>query len=231
MKAYTLFILAFVLIQSTVVVAQETQWYVGVAGGATSVKDLPGPDDIREAIGQEIDIGRANFPQDNSLDDTDTFWKVFSGYQFNPYFGLELFYADLGEARAKWSAADFSGFPFFSGGKVGGSYDYSAQTVGMYLVASYPFSSGFHIYGKAGAHYYDVEVTAQSFSSGLAFPETHVTETFDDKGAGFAFGAGLGYDFSPRWGVILDWERFEGISSERADIATDAVSAGLRYRF
>ena len=213
------------------VAAEDTPWYIGVAGGATEITDFPTPDDVRDAVGQEIDIGNANFPQENSLDDRDTAWKLFMGYNFNPYIGLEAFYADLGEANAKWSAAYLSGFPFIGGGKVGGSVDYSAETVGLYLVASYPFTERFSFHGKAGAHYYDAEVTVKAFSEGLAFVDTSISKTADDTGTDFVFGAGLVYDFSPRWGVTVEWERFSGVGFEGVDLDIEVLSAGLLFRF
>jgi hypothetical protein len=61
------------------------------------MRDLPTPEDIRDAIARETDISAANFPQKISMEDTDTAWKLYAGYWFNAHFGLELSYADLGE--------------------------------------------------------------------------------------------------------------------------------------
>ena len=79
----------------------------------------------------------------SGIDDSDTGFKVFGGYNFNENFGVEVSYFDFGEASAELSGDSVS---------VGVS-GLSASAVGRL-----PVSEMFSLYGKLGFASYDVDV-------------------------------------------------------------------------
>lgn len=70
--------------------AAEPGFYLGASGGQTSV------DKTSEAIGNAIIEGN-NF----KVDDDDTAWKAYVGYQYLPWLGFEAGYGDFGSFSSK----------------------------------------------------------------------------------------------------------------------------------
>ena len=80
---------------------------------------------------------------DGALDDEDTAFSAFGGYQFTPYFGLEAGFADFGEIEPLGSA----------GPKLEGDSGY------LVAVGTVPFTDSFSAYAKAGVNVWDVEAS------------------------------------------------------------------------
>ena len=76
-----------------------------------------------------------------TCDDKATVWKIFGGYQFNPYLGFELGLSDMGD----WPAS----VPGL------GAATAKFRVFGMTLVGTYPLSKRFDVYGKAGVFMWD----------------------------------------------------------------------------
>jgi len=108
-------------------------WYVGAGIGSAH---LTGGAD-------SIDPGAAGSSV-LDLDDDDTGWKVFLGYQLNPYFAAELSYADLGEFSETHAAG---------AGTVTNTVKPSAWCLDG--VGSLPFDSGLSLLAKLGACRWD----------------------------------------------------------------------------
>lgn len=141
-----------------------------------------------------------------SVDGTDTGFKIFGGYQFNPYFGLELAWVDLGTAKYSGS---FAGFPVTGGSVKTDGFNFSA-------VGTYPFGSGFAVFGKVGAFAW--ESRQNDVTAGTPFSNK-------ESGGDVFFGVGVSYDFTRNIGVRAEWERFKAVG----DI--DLLSVGLAYKF
>jgi OOP family OmpA-OmpF porin len=141
-----------------------------------------------------------------SVDGSDTGFKVFGGYQFNPYFGVELAWVDLGKAG-------YSG-TFFGAPVTGGT----VKTSGLNLsaVGTLPLGSGFAIFGKAGVFAW--EAKANDVTGGVPF-------SAKDDGGDLSLGIGASYDFTKNFSIRAEWERFKAVG----DI--DLLSIGLVYKF
>ncbi|WP_168198903.1 outer membrane beta-barrel protein [Luteimonas granuli] len=113
------------------------------------------------------------------IDDEDTAFQVFGGYQFHPNFGVELGYTDFGEV-------DFDTAP--------GSLE--ADTVSLVAVGTLPFTERFSGYAKAGFHSWDAEAR----SAGLRA---------DDDGTDPTYGLGLQYRFTDNVALRGEYSRFE----------------------
>ena len=139
--------------------------------------------------------------------DTDTAVKIFGGYMFNPYLGLELDYVNFGtfmgsSPREEWSATglDFS----------------------VVVVLPFPdIYSNFSLFGKFGANAWSVDDNLPAFG----FVSASGTD------ASYGFGAEVG--LSRNAGLNLQWERFTNVGDPnvtgRSDL--DLITLNFVYHF
>jgi OOP family OmpA-OmpF porin len=160
-------------------------------------------------------VGQSDFNDGNvvpdlitsgTVDGKDTGFKIFGGYQFNPYFGLELAIVDLGEASY---SGTFGGVPVVGGTVDAWGFNFSA-------VGTLPLGAGFALFGKVGLFVYEAE--ANDVTGGLPF-----TGTSDDTNV--SFGVGASYDFTRNFRIQVEWERFEAVDT------IDLLSIGVVYKF
>lgn len=97
-----------------------------------------------------------------------------------------------------------------------------AQGVKLSVVARVPIG-GFNAFAKLGALYGQTRVSADP-AAGVA--------TGTERGWGVAYAAGVGYDFTPQMGMVLEWNRDEYRMPGRGGRQDlDSVSVGLVHRF
>ena len=149
--------------------------------------------------------GRSDFgscPGFASCDTKDTGFRLYGGYQFNPWLGVELGYAHLGETTA--SVAGNSASIKASG--------WTAQAVG-----SFPVINRVAVFGKLGA------IHGESKTGG-AFGSRK------DIGTNLAYGLGVRYAVTNTLDVTGEWERlrFDGPGGSN-DV--DLLSVGIRVKF
>lgn len=140
------------------------------------------------------------------MDNTGFAGKIFGGYRFSPYFGLEGGYADLGRA---------SGPAFFS------VHSWTLAAVGRI-----PFGTGFNLQGKVGA----------AFNRAQGFVDTHYrTGVLLGAGVGYDFPNGVGvlaeYEYFGRAGDATTVDPATGAitGTGRADVHLFSVSGMVRF--
>jgi len=155
-----------------------------------------------------INLGRPDFKNGcgngvYTCDNPNVGMSLYTGGFFNEWFGMELGYMNTGKAD-----------------RAGG--DTSAQGVSVNLVARAPMGA-FNVFAKGGAIYGQTKVSTGILSDVPAGKR---------RGWGGTYGAGIGYDFTPSSGVVLEWTRnemrFPGIS-DRQNV--DLTSLGYVHRF
>jgi OOP family OmpA-OmpF porin len=190
-------------------VAADPGWYLGGNGG-------PSQTDVDEdRIAAEL---LAQGFATTSMDDNerDTGFKVFGGYQFNKYFGIEGGYYDLGDFG-------YTSFTVPQGtlhGVLG------ARGLNLDAVLSMPFTPKFSAFVRAGAAYSEVRGSFEGTGLvNVVQPNSESNET------NYKFGAGFEYMFTPRFGMRLEGERYRIDDSvgNKGDI--DLYSAGVLFRF
>jgi opacity protein-like surface antigen len=141
-----------------------------------------------------------------SCDDTDVGWKVFGGYQFSRFLGVEGGYVDLGEA----SGTD----------TVSGLGNVDAEMWGVFVsgVGTLPIGDRFGLFGKIGAAYTDIEVSSSTQGSD------------SDDGIGLTFGVGGFMNILRNLSIRLEWERFQDAGGD-AELDVDLISVGVAYKF
>jgi OOP family OmpA-OmpF porin len=189
--------------------ADDTGWYLGGNVGQSKAK---------------IDDTKINntllsdgFTSATIIDnDHDTGYKLFGGYQFNPYFALEGGYYDLGK------------FGFNATTQPPGTLNGSIKVNGIDFDALgfIPFTEHFSAFGRVGMNYSN----ARDSFSGTA--PLNISQPDPDKRAlNYKFGVGLQYAFTDALAMRLEAERYriDDAVGNKGDI--DLVSVGLVYRF
>lgn len=184
-----------------------------------AVLALGGPVAASQAAAQGFyiggSVGKSDFDDNNAIpglitsgtvDGSDTGFKIFGGYQFNPNFGVDLAWVDLGKASY---SGTFSGLPV-----TGGTVKTSGLNVSA--VGTLPLKSGFALFGKVGFFAWDAK--ANDTTGGVPFSGS-------ENGTDVSFGVGASYDFTKNIGIRAEWERF------KAEGDINLLSVGLVYKF
>lgn len=177
---------------------QAAEWYGGASVGQSKAKDIV----------CDLDITC-------SSDDTDTGWKIYGGYQFNPNGAIEFGYVDLGKAK-------ISGTDSFLGA-TSASWETTGLTAA--LVGSMPVGQNVGLIGKLGLFNWDLDLNVSSsvFGSGSE----------SASGTDLTFGLGLKVDLSKMTGIRVEWERFKdvGDNNTTGQSDVDLLSVGFVFKF
>lgn len=189
------------------------QWYAGAAVGESraSFRDASTADQL-------IDLGFLD--ASTGADRSGTMYRLYGGWRFHRYFSMELGYTDLGKYRMRTTVSP------------PGTLDTSIRTEGadLSLVGMYPVWDRLQVLGRVGAY------AARTRAS---FGGTGSVEVIDGAGSqsrhstNAVYGAGLVYDFNPRWSVRAEWSRYEKLGTALTGGEFDASvwSAALQWRF
>ncbi len=142
-----------------------------------------------------------------NTDDSDTGYKLFVGYQFNPNFAIEASYLDFGDFEANAGAEKLTA---------------SADGFGFALVGKLPIQNGFSVYGKLGMVAWDGDIDYRDSSTGT-------TASLADDGTDPFYGIGAEYEVE-RILMRAEFERYD-ISESGEDFEIDLISASIGYRF
>jgi opacity protein-like surface antigen len=116
-----------------------------------------------------------------SFDETDTAFKVFGGYSFNSYVGVELAYVDAGAPSISVASETLE---IATSGLIGS------------FVVGIPLGDSFKVFGKIGLAFYDVEAEIAG-------------QRFDDSENDVAYGIGLSYSITDKFSVRTEYETID----------------------
>jgi OOP family OmpA-OmpF porin len=143
---------------------------------------------------------------DAELDDTDSAFKLFGGYWFNPHLALEAAVVGLGDNL--------------------GPEDLIKDGFAVEVLGALPIGERFELFAKAGFFFWEVRVETNDldctdFGSGFIcfFEEDEL-----DDGVDPTYGVGVQYRFHDRWNVRGEWERFEDVGESDVDLLSVNVS-------
>jgi len=125
------------------------------------------------------------------------------GYQFNKYFGLEVQYTNFGSVT-------------FQNGPSSDIYGYGLNAVG-----TYPFNDQWSVFLRVGA----ANTTVKSVTySGTSYGDVSRSDV--------TWGIGGQYNFTPNWGLRLDYDSYGvGSSGNFPSATTGLASVGVVYKF
>jgi OOP family OmpA-OmpF porin len=175
-------------------------------------------------------LGGGGLSQNTSKETTDFAWKVFGGYRFNQYFGLEGSYTDFGKFDYQYQFSQ-AGLPAGNG-----SMSYQAHSWNVAVVPRFPLQNGLFVQGKVGAAFTSTE---NSFNLTAG---TFTQQGTDRKSrTNLLAGVGLGYDFPNGLSIIGEYEYYGEGGSEfnygsngvggtgRADLNLFSISGMIRF--
>ena len=193
--------------------ASDAGWYVGASAGQASA-DYGSGDLATDLARRGWDI------LDPSVDDSDTFWKAYVGYQLNRHVALEAGYAALGEVHTRYRALvppsqvdellqdTFEVHPYLGAG-------WTASLVLRQVFAAETLA----VYARAGIFVWEADIEVDVVSGGTG------AVSGDESGTDGMFGFGVEWQFHPAWSLRAEWERYK--LNEWADVP----SAGICWRF
>lgn len=187
-------------------------WYAGASGGWTKGKfsssDLQG---ALTAKGYSLDSV--------DVDNTDTGWKLFGGYQFNPFLAAEASYVDLGDITSTVKGTiDPANIPTLLK-DASDVHGYLAKGWTLAGVGMWPVKPTVSLFAKAGLFAWTADVDIKEASSGLSASRSA-------NGTNGMFGVGARFMPHPKWELRAEYERYQ-VSSDWADF----FSLGAAYHF
>ena len=140
------------------------------------------------------------------LDESATAWKVFGGYNFLKYFGVEVSYVDFGSVTDEVA---------------GVTVEIEAKTYDAFAVGKIPFPI-VEPFIKIGYANVDSKATVSGLGSA------------SDKSWDLAWGAGVGFNFAKKLHVRVEYEQFD-VSPDYDGTQPDSdlfmVSVAAAWRF
>ena len=139
---------------------------------------------------------------DNGFDfnDSDGSYKVFGGFRFLKFLGVEGSYVDFG------SPSDSSG---------GTDVKVDATAWDAFAVGVLPLGSHFEIFAKLGLVVWDTDTAIEGLGSD------------SDSGTDSTYGAGVAFIFGKHLGVRAEYERFEIENTDKVDMVS--IGADFRF--
>lgn len=122
----------------------QVGWYIGADVGSANTN--VNKTDV-ERFFQQSNLSASEV----KVDDSDTAWSAFAGYQFNTFLALELGYLDLGARSVEYVGNTADRTSFFDNSEH--IFPQSAKGMTINAVASYPIAEDFKVSAKLG--YFD----------------------------------------------------------------------------
>lgn len=190
-------------------VADDKGWYVGANGGIA--KSTIDEQRITESL-QDSGFATTGF----AVDEEDTGYKFFGGYQFGRHFAIEGGYFDLG--THSFSATTLPA------GTFNGQLEYSG--INLDAVGILPVNSRLSLFGRVGATRAEADATFSGTGAVLV-----PNPTFNQRSTNIKYGLGAQFGLTERLRVRLEAERFrvDDAVGNAGDI--DLFSLGLVMRF
>lgn len=215
MKAATICMAAGLLAMAAPAVAEDTGFYLGVGAGQAKVK-------IDDFLGNLTGVYGYEF------DEADTGFKVFGGYRFLPWLGVEVSYLDAGNPSR--------GGSIYQDGTGSWRLGVDVQSLVAAAVFTLPLGDKFELFIKPGFAYWSS--TTSVYVNDPGFFEGR--EAFDDDDSAFFIGGGAGFNFNEHFGIRLEYEWFEVTPKwddyneefvQELDASASFISGSFVYKF
>jgi OOP family OmpA-OmpF porin len=122
-------------------------------------------------------------------------WKLFGGWRFNEYLGIEAAYLDFGRVNDTFTASGSHG-----------NYRIAMSGFAPYLVGTLPLGP-FELFAKVGSYFYDVKVHVDL--------PTMVDSSHSRND--FLYGGGVGFNFFEHWNVRAEYETIQLKNAPNSD--------------
>jgi OOP family OmpA-OmpF porin len=195
---------ALALVAAPAMAADDSGFYVGVGVGEFGIN--VDDDAIDEAI-------------DDATDDMNTGVRVFGGWQFNQYFGVEGGYD--GGAGFEDTVGDIE-----TNG-IEADLDVDIQGFDLMLVATLPMGDKFYGFAKAGVFFWDLEADVVIREDDGEGGVITTTDSGDETGEDPAFGLGFGFKLGEQARIQAEYTDYHFNSS----VDGEFISASFVWAF
>ena len=197
------------LLGSGVVNGDDRGWYIGIGLG-----------DVRANYKiADFDDGSVS---EGLVDNSDSAWKVYGGYEINRYLAIEVGYSDLHNDADKRTT--FSGISNGTGSRLvsfpGGVVSVDVDDISGYFIAvigSQPLTNRFDLSAKAGAISWDARQTTVDLDQ----------STEARNGTDVLIGFGMEYRFDNGIGIRGEVERYFDLGAAEQN----ATALSISYHF
>lgn len=204
-------------------ICNDAGWYMGASVGESKDQDMYSTKSgARKIISELADAGvTAATATVTRIEDTDTGWKIFAGYQFCRYFAAEASYVNLGVVSG--DAFGNLVFPVLYSGPYTATLEGEVDGVGLAGIGILPIGERFRLFGKAGAFWSNADVVFK-----VRTPILTVSGTVEENDTEFTFGLGAQCKIGKGFTLRAEWERFiDTFTSDQHDF--DLFSIGIQY--
>ncbi|MGH8697474.1 MAG: porin family protein [Burkholderiales bacterium] len=186
-------------------------WYIGVTLGASNAN-----------ITHEVVPVTGATSSVFLTDSRDPGYKVFAGYRFNRYFGVEGGYAWLGEFQATTQVT----------APTAGVLNADIRVIGLYIdaVPMLPVGDRFAVFAKVGVLLSETRTTRSTFGTVTPAPGLNANASTDRPN--LSYGLGVQYDLDKTVTLRFVWERYIKVGDlNTGEFNIDLYSGGLLFRF
>jgi hypothetical protein len=141
--------------------------------------------------------------EDARISVDDTGYKLFAGYRLARWLALEGAYTDMGNLEGRQEELD---------------YEAEADVLAVHAVGVLPITPRARVFAKIGLASWD---TLSTVTDG------ETTDRRDANGMDLAYGFGLGYDLTRRFGLRLEWETYDFDNTE--DVKFLSLGAQINF--
>ncbi len=184
-------------------------WYAGFGFGQSKFQGAAGNIDTEQAV-----LGKTSTTSANTRSEG---WKVYTGYQFNKYIGVEGGYVNLNDMTA------VSTITAPAAQSLRTKVDADGWTLAA--IGSYPVSDKFSILAKLGAAYVLTDKDTRLSGVGVTALQNRSVVTGDD-GYHPLYGVGISYALLDSFKLRAEWERID-----MEDTNIDLMTAGFAVAF
>jgi long-subunit fatty acid transport protein len=188
-----------------------TGWYAGFGFGQSQYQGVESSLDSEQAA-----VGKTSTTSASTRSEG---WKVYTGFQFNKYFGVEAGYANLNDMNATTTITAPAPAPRTIQTKV----DADAWTLAA--VGTYPVTDKLSVMAKLGAAYVLTDKSTKLSGVGVTSVKGLAVSSGDD-GYEPLYGVGASYALFDSFKLRAEWERFD-----LKDINIDLLTAGFTVAF
>lgn len=193
----------------------DSGYYLGVSAGSARAKS-----DV-SAAQFDADLAGNGITSQSTLDETDTGFKLFAGYQYNKNLAVEFGYVDLGKPIELNSVVTAP-----AAGTVKATIKNNGWNLDVVGIA--PIDDAFSVFGKIGLYVSKTTLDVSGSGGGAAAAYSASKTETSPK-----FGLGANYAFTKNVGARIEWERYNklGDNNTTGEGDVDLWSFGVVFKF
>ena len=202
---------------SGVAYAQQPGFYLGASVGQTNIST---DDLVSNTVNELRAAGATSVSSDDS--NRDVGWKIFGGYQFNPYLALEGGYVNFGKYDPQ-----ITGLAGTTSFKIKGQVDSDAMFFDV--VGHLPVNESFSVFGKVGLAFTWTDASASGYVGNLFSASAKA----DENEVVPKLGVGVRYNITKQIGVRAEYEYYYNVGEEdtTGESSIRMGSVGMTYHF